>query len=161
MLDAPSNVGYDNGAGTTPTYFACAACTEMFVRKRSLTDSSVRMGCALIITAVFFAVADIRPAHASCGDYVTVGGQMHRNSTHDRSGHSMPGVPACHGTHCQRQAPLPTVPSKALLTAPTIDAAYAVAQNADLRPTFSGWLFECRHLLADGHNTPPWRPPCL
>lgn len=132
----------------------------MSVGGQKLIDRSTRVSCTLIGVAMLIAFADARTALSSCGDYVMVGGQSH-TSSHDAAGHSLPGVPTCHGPHCQRQAPLPAVPTKALPNAPLVDAAYLAESATDRRPSLSGWLFERCYLLAEGHTLPLLRPPCL
>lgn len=132
----------------------------MSIGRQKLADCSTRLSCTLIGVAMLIAFADARTSLASCGDYVMVGGKAHP-SHDDGAGDSLPGIPTCHGPQCQRQAPLPVVPTKTFLSGPSAEAAYIAESAADRRPSLSGWLCERQYLLAEGHAMPLLRPPCL
>lgn len=132
-----------------------------FAGKGRVMQSWVRPVLTFAAAVAVLAFAKSPAAQASCGDYVTVRGELHHPSDDNRFQQSKPGVLTCHGPHCQRQAPLPVIPTKALSNAPTVDAAYAFERATDLRPSFSGWLFERSPVLAEVHNRPLLRPPCF
>lgn len=113
------------------------------------------LGFTLAAAMTAWSSFDIHTVNASCGDYVMVGGHGHAPHT----GHSSPGVPTCHGPHCQKQAPLPFGPTKGLVDAPSSDAALCCASACSARPSLSRLNFEEILSLADGHTWPLLRPP--
>ncbi|MGH7134597.1 MAG: hypothetical protein ACREHD_02595, partial [Pirellulales bacterium] len=79
---------------------------------------------------------------------------------HD-AGHAMPGMPTCHGPGCQKQAPLPALPTKGLMNLPPVDLALWSLADATSPPSLCGAVFERRVSLSEGHSLPLLRPPCL
>jgi hypothetical protein len=128
----------------------------MFVGELTLVGRLSRLGLTVAAAATLWASFGARTASASCGDYVMVGG--HGGPAQN---HSIPGVPTCQGPNCRRQAPLPLLPTKTLLSAPPGDSAFWSHGDFSLPPSSSRRLDERRLLLADGHSPPLLRPPCL
>lgn len=128
---------------------------SMFVDEPTLQSRLTRSACALAALMVW-ASFDVGSASASCGDYVMVGGHEHSSGDH-----SMPGVPACHGPNCQKQVPLPVLPSKGLPNSPPTDMACWSVCRSSAEPSLVSAVFEWQVLLVEGHSLPLLRPPCL
>ena len=128
----------------------------MFVGRPPLIGHLATMSLTLIAAAALFAFGGERSAMASCGDYVMVGGHGMGHSDHP-----MPAIPTCHGPNCQRQAPLPTMPTKGLLSSPPGDLACCTQPQCTSRSTLSGGIYEQDLPLAESNLTPPLRPPCV
>ena len=128
----------------------------MFAGEQTLLVRWLRMSLGLAAATVFSAFVDAGTAAASCGDYVMVGSHGHADH-----GHSIPGLPTCHGPNCHRQAPLPVLPTKGLLEAPPVESACWSQRECSARPPLAGSIFEHCLWLAEGHSLPLLRPPCL
>lgn len=129
----------------------------MFTYEQTTFRRMFAPACALAAALTALSLFDTGIAQASCGDYVMVG--AHGQSHHaDRS---LPGVPTCHGPHCQRHAPLPLGPTKGAVDAPSFDAAFWQSIARSARYSLSGLFFEDVISLPDGHAWPLLRPPSL
>lgn len=127
----------------------------MFITDRTACRRPLFLGLTLAATITAWSCCDTEVALASCGDYVMVGGHSHSSE------HTAPGVPTCHGPHCQKQVPLPLGPGKSLVRAGSLDAAFWHAIAGAANGSSSGLVSEENLSLADGHSWPLLRPPSL
>jgi hypothetical protein len=133
----------------------------MFVDKPTPVERLVRRSLTLIAATTLFTFFSVRSAVASCGDYVMIGGHAVGGHTERDSGHSMPGVPTCRGPNCQRQMPLPVVPTKGLLDSAPVELACCSQLTRTPNLPLTSGIFERVLLLAESHSLPLLRPPCL
>jgi hypothetical protein len=112
---------------------------------------------------LFGAAQELR---ASCGDYVTTGGEHamvvagHFASPRDVQ---TPAVPAagCHGPNCQRQTPAPTGPTRDLPIARSSERACRAAVIEPPLLATARFAFDSSRRPLDGHQRPIEHPPRL
>jgi hypothetical protein len=100
-------------------------------------------------------------AVASCGDYVTVGGQAYEDYSHQAMHHepaSAPGAPKCSGPHCQRQAPPPQAPKHIVVFGPQELACWLLAGDSQTDELSKG-VNEPSLLTSQATTLPFDRPP--
>lgn len=84
-------------------------------------DQSLRRWSALVVAGFAFLLASTsQDAHASCGDYVMVGGANRHGLDHSSQSSPLNSrrVPTCSGPHCQRQVPPLPAPKHLVLSGP-------------------------------------------
>jgi hypothetical protein len=128
---------------------------------RPTRSSMVRLG--VVLAGMVFVNANAREAHATCGDYVMLGGPPAGHPSHSTM--LADGVPApvehrpCRGPGCRQAPPFsPLVPSPVEPTFRHDLVAMLVTVEASPAPIYSRIDFESARAL-EGHNLGILRPP--
>jgi hypothetical protein len=120
-----------------------------------------RSGLAAILALLAYAAVSPSQAHASCGDYVMIGGR-HASPEHQPQsldhGNPGPGIPRCHGPMCSDNSIPPAAPSSKIEVSVE---RWAIPGSArfELLPNHVSWLADVRDVPRDGCGLSILRPP--